>query len=75
MKNHWTTPSQLMSILQQHLGISKERFASPWNFNEHTQQYWSCHERDQLFGAHHDAYSCKWSGMSECNPEYEHSDM
>ncbi len=48
MKNHWTTPSQLMSILQQHLGISKERFASPLNFNEHTQQYWSCHARDQL---------------------------
>ena len=75
MKNHWTTPPQLMNILQQHLGISKERFASPLNFNEHTQQYWSCHARDQLFGAHHDAYSCKWSGMSECNPEYEHSDM
>ena len=75
MKNHWTTPPQLMNILQQHLGISKERFASPLNFNEHTQQYWSCHARDQLFGAHHDAYSCKWSGVSECNPEYEHSDM
>jgi hypothetical protein len=34
MKSHWTTPSQLMGILQQHLGISKERFASPLNFND-----------------------------------------
>jgi hypothetical protein len=75
LKNHWTTPPQLMNILQHHLGISKERFASPLNFNERTQHYWSCHARDQLFGALHDAYSCKWSGISECNPEYEHSDM
>jgi ribonuclease HI len=75
MKNHWTTPPELMQLLQKHLGITKERFASPLNFNAHTQQYWSCHARDQLFGACHDAYSCKWSGVSECNPEYEHSDM
>ena len=75
MKNHWTTPPPLMQIMQQHLGITKERFASPLNFNMHMEQYWSCHPRDQLFGASHDAFSCKWTGISECNPEYEHSDM
>jgi ribonuclease HI len=75
MKNHWTTPPELMQILQRHLGITKERFASPLNVSRHTKHYWSCHARDQLFGAHHDAYSCKWNGISESNPEYEHSDM
>jgi hypothetical protein len=38
--------------------------------------YYSCHERDQVFGATWDAFSVKWSGVSQCNPEsYEHEDM
>jgi hypothetical protein len=36
---------------------------------------WSCFERDQLFGAHHDAYSTQWSGYSVANPEYESKEM
>ena len=75
MKNHWATPAGVMHTLKQHLGIDKERFASPLNFSGSTRTYWSCFERDQLFGAQHDAYSCQWSGHSECNPEYEHADM
>jgi hypothetical protein len=38
-------------------------------------RYWSCFERDQLFGAIHDAYSCKWTGYSVANPEYDAKEM
>jgi len=62
-------------VLQQHLGVTKERFASPLNFNDDLPEYWSCHERDQLFGAHWNSYSCKWRGLSQANPEYEHEEM
>jgi hypothetical protein len=34
-----------------------------------------CHERDQVFGATRTAFSVKWPGVSQCNPEYEHDDM
>jgi ribonuclease HI len=75
MKNHWATPTTVLEVVCNHLNLNKERFASPLNFHRGMQQYWSCHERDQLFGAEWDAFSCQWKGNSECNPEYEHQDM
>lgn len=35
---------------------------------EVTRQYWSLYEEDSAFGAHWDAYSCRWEGASEANP-------
>jgi hypothetical protein len=75
MRNHWTTPPEVMRVLQTHLGITQERFASPLNFCDNIPQYWSCHERDQVFAAHWDSYSCQWRGTSQANPEYEHEEM
>jgi ribonuclease HI len=75
MKNHWATPPAIMACLQQHLHITTERFASPLNFHQDMRTYYSCHERDQVFGATWNAFSVKWTGASQCNPEYEHGDM
>ena len=74
-KNHWATPPAVMACLQKHLCVTTERFASPLNFNGDMHTYYSCHERDQVFGATWNAYSVKWTGFSQCNPEYEHHDM
>jgi hypothetical protein len=35
VRNHWATPKEVMAVLRRHLGVTKERFASPLNFNEH----------------------------------------
>ena len=69
-QNCWAPPPGVMRALQQHLSIAKERFAGPLSLSSCMDTYWSCHERDQLFGARHDAYSCRWAGHSECDPEY-----
>ena len=52
-----------------------ERFASPLNVSELTAAYYSVYERDAIFGAQVDAYSCRWLGSSEANPEYNVSEM
>ena len=75
MKNHWATPPAIMACLQRHMHITTERFASPLNFHHEMISYYSCHERDQVFGATWNAFSVKWTGLSQCNPEYEHGDM
>jgi len=64
MSNHWATPPQVMQVLQKHLNITKERFASPLNYSQYLQNYWSFHERDQVFGAQWNAYNCQWTGVS-----------
>jgi ribonuclease HI len=71
LSNHWATPPELYDALQQLTGITKERFASPLNFNPKMQQYWSVHKRDQIFGARWDTYRYQWTGSSVHNPEYE----
>lgn len=75
MKNHWAVPTPVMHILQQNLGIHKERFASPLNFNPRHSQYWSAFPEDQIFAANHDAYNYQWTGISEANPEYDAPEM
>lgn len=75
LKNHWATPHEIYAALQALTGASKERFASPLNYNPGMKQYWSIHKRDQLFGASWDAYKYKWTGCSVHNPEYEDAEM
>jgi ribonuclease HI len=76
LTNHWATPGGVYRKLQAQLPqLAKERFASPLNYNPDMRRYWSCYPRDQLFGALHDAYSCKWTGYSVANPEYEAKEM
>ena len=55
--------------------LSQERFASPLNYHPGMTKHWSAFERDQLFGAMHDAYKCRWTGHSVANPEYDSKEM
>lgn len=73
IQNHWRTPPNIYAALKTYLGVDKERFASP--LNHYFEHYWSAHPDDTDFGAQHDTYSCRWTGLSVANPEYEHADM
>lgn len=75
LKNHWATPDAYIKALQDGLSVCIERFASPLNFTPSMASYFSLFEADQALGANHDAFSCKWIGASQCNPEYEARDM
>jgi ribonuclease HI len=75
IKNHWATPPEIYEALRQQTGITKERFASPLNYNPTFRMYWSAHKRDQIFGAKWDSYRYKWTGGSVHNPEYEDEDL
>ena len=76
LKNHWATPPGVYQMLQEAIPqLSQERFASPLNYHPGMTKYWSAFERDQLFGAMHDAYKCRWTGHSVANPEYDSKEM
>ena len=75
IKNHWATPPETYEALRELTGITKERFASPLNYNPTFKMYWSAHKRDQIFGANWDSYRFKWTGGSVHNPEYEDEDL
>lgn len=76
LTNHWATPPGIYDTFQAAIPeLCKERFASPLNYHPGMAMYWSAFERDQLFGAQHDAYSCRWTGFSVANPEYESKEM
>ena len=71
LKNHWAIPPGVFEAFRKHLRIEKERFASPLNFDPFHAHYWSMYERDSVFDACWDAFSVRWTGFSEANPEYE----
>ena len=75
IKNHWATPPEVYEALRQLTDITKERFASPLNYNPTFTMYWSAHKRDQIFGAKWDSYRYRWTGGSVHNPEYEDEDL
>ena len=74
-KDQWSTHPRIMTATQQHLHTTKERFASPLNVSDATCHYWSKHARDQVFGAQHDAYSCKWTGHSQAFPDHDDASL
>ncbi len=49
--------------------MTTERFASPLHFNPGLECYFSMYVEDALFGVNFDAYSVKWTGASQLNPE------
>ena len=70
--NQRAIPKAVYSKMQQAIPLlNKERYASPLNHHEGIDIYWSCFERDQLFGAHYNAYSCQWQGYSCAHPEHD----
>ncbi len=74
-ENHWATPNPLQEIFMEFFTISEEVYSGPHNYNLKMLDYRTAHERDQVFGATHDAYSKPLSGSSAANPEYEHDEM
>jgi len=71
LANQCTTPDRYMQAFKDGLSVTTERFASPLNFNPNTTCYCSMDAEDALFGANFGAYSVKWTGASQVNPEYE----
>jgi hypothetical protein len=71
----WAVPEDVMGVLQTHVGADTSRMSSPLTYDMRMAHYWSAYERDQLFGASWDSYSCQWTGYSECSPDFAHRNM
>ena len=71
LANQCTTPDRYMQALKDGLSMRTERIASPLNFEPNMTCYFSMHAEDALFGANFDAYSVKWTGASQVNPNFE----
>ncbi|MGL4649121.1 MAG: hypothetical protein ACRC1H_06920, partial [Caldilineaceae bacterium] len=72
---NWVLPPAYMAALQQALGISTERFASPLDVHPETACYFSMHPQDAVFGATTDAFSCPWVGAGQVHPAYDHDTL
>ena len=75
INNRWATPDEYMKAIVDGLSVTNERFASPLDFNVASDSYCSMYSEDRLCGATHDAYSHRWQGSSQANPEYEAKEM
>ncbi len=71
LANQCTTPDRYMQAFKDGLSMTTEEVASPLNFNPDMTCYFSMYAEDALFGANFYAYSVKWTGASQVNPEYE----
>ena len=58
----------VVQAIQAATGADVELFASPLDVHASMASYMSSHERDQLFGAGHDAYSRRWAGACYAYP-------
>jgi hypothetical protein len=70
LKQQWHVPPAIHDALAAAFSLSTERFASPLDIAASTRQYFTTCERDALFGASLDAYSCQWRGASQAHPEF-----
>jgi hypothetical protein len=68
---HWGLPTQLKHAIMSKCKLGKERFSNPFVAHPCTPSYWTSHERDQVFGANHDAYTVRWTGASLAVPEFD----
>ena len=59
----------MVSALQKHALVTKEKVASPLDFDPSYRSYWSMHFRDAVFGANTNALHTKFTGFSYCFPE------
>lgn len=72
---HISMPDIVIKGLIESPSLKTELFASPLNFNPGMHAYFTPHKEDELFGAHHDAYSAFWSGSCFCLPILDDEDM
>jgi exonuclease III/ribonuclease HI len=70
-KHQRSMPEKMYTALHQLFGCCRERFASPLNAHAETTEYWAPYERDQVFAARFNAYSCKWTGLSTAVPDFD----
>jgi len=59
-----------MTSLQKWALVTKQKFASPLDFNPSYQAYWSKNTRDTVFGASTNAFDTKFTGFSFYHPNY-----
>ena len=71
LKNQWSVPSEIYTVLHDMLGPAGEKFASPLNVHPLSSTYCTAHKDDAAYGATFDAYSAPWKGAQLINPEYE----
>jgi hypothetical protein len=55
--------------------VTKEKMASPLDYDPKFPHYWSEHPRDKVFGANTNVFSSRFSGFSICHPIYHENTM
>jgi len=68
--NMYCTPRHIMTSLQKWALVTKQKFASPLDFDPSYQAYWSKNTRDTVFGASTNAFDTKFTGFTFCHPNY-----
>jgi len=68
--NMYCTPRHIMTSLQKWALVTKQKLASPLDFDPNYQAYWSENTRDTVFGASTNAFDTKFTGFSFCHPFY-----
>ena len=66
----YCTSRHIMASLQKRALVTKQKFASPLDFDPSYQAYWSENTRDTVFGASTNAFDTKFTGFSFCHPNY-----
>jgi hypothetical protein len=68
-------PSHITTAFQKWARVTKEKMASPLDYDPKFPHYWSEHPRDKVFGANTNAFSSPFSGFSICHPIYHENTM
>jgi len=66
----YCTSRHIMASLQKRALVTKQKFASPLDFDPSYQAYWSENTRDTAFGASTNAFKTKFTNFSFCHPNY-----
>jgi len=68
-------PSHITAAFQKWAQVTKEKLASPLDYDPKFPHYWSEHPRENVFGANTNAFSSRFSGFSICRPIYHENTM
>ena len=68
-------PSHITAAFQKWALVTREKRASPLDYDPKFPHYWSEHPRDKVFGANTNAFSSQFSGFSIGTPIYHKNTM
>jgi hypothetical protein len=68
-------PSHITAAFQKWALVTKEKMASPLDYDPKFPHYWSEHPRENVFGANTNAFSFQFSGFSIFHPIYHENTM